>query len=397
MSKSSLNLYIEINNLDLVFFAGKSSDINDFKILYKLAVPIMGLKDNSISNFDEIFNLIKENIYLIEKKYEFTFKEIIIILENFNLSFLNLSGYQKLNGSQILRENITYIINSLKSYVDKIESKKTIIHIFNSKYNLDYKKIENLPIGLFGDFYSHELSFALINTNDYKNLEKIFTNCNLKIKKILLKSYVAGALISEIHKTETFFKINIQKEKSKIFYFENNSLKYEQNFKFGYEIIKRDISKITSLKISTIENIIDNVEFTPNLIPTELIDKKFFNGEPYRKIKKKLIYDIAFARINEFFEIIVTKNVNFGHYNRFKKDIFIEFDSKSLSKNIVDIFRYYLSTREDLDVNFLFNLNSDMMLNTAHKLVHFGWKKEAIPIAQSKKSLISKFFEAIFG
>ena len=47
----------------------------------------MGLKDNSISNFDEIFNLIKENIYLIEKKYEFTFKEIIIILENFNLSF----------------------------------------------------------------------------------------------------------------------------------------------------------------------------------------------------------------------------------------------------------------------------------------------------------------------
>ena len=40
----------------------------------------------------------------------------------------------------------------------KLEKKK-IFHIFNSKFFLDKKKIENLPIGLFGDFYSHELSF----------------------------------------------------------------------------------------------------------------------------------------------------------------------------------------------------------------------------------------------
>ena len=46
--------------------------------------------------------------------------------------------------------------------------------IFNSKYNLDNQKVENLPIGLFGDFYSHELSFILINKNDYKNLKNQF-------------------------------------------------------------------------------------------------------------------------------------------------------------------------------------------------------------------------------
>ena len=36
------------------------------------------------------------------------------------------------------------------------------------------KKFENLPIGLFGDFYSHELSFNLIKENDYENLKEIF-------------------------------------------------------------------------------------------------------------------------------------------------------------------------------------------------------------------------------
>jgi cell division ATPase FtsA len=131
------------------------------------------LKIIELSDFEKVFNTIKKNIYLIEQKLNFTFKEIVLILENFNPTFLNLSGFKKLNGSQILRENITYILNSLKSYVDEIESKKTILHIFNSKFCLDNKKIENLPIGLFGDFYSHELSFYLINKNDYKNL-KIF-------------------------------------------------------------------------------------------------------------------------------------------------------------------------------------------------------------------------------
>ena len=77
----------------------------------------------------------------------FTFKETIVILENFNLSLLNLSGYKRLNGSQ-LKENITFILNSLKAKVEEIENQKKVIHIFNSKYTLDKNKMENLPIGL---------------------------------------------------------------------------------------------------------------------------------------------------------------------------------------------------------------------------------------------------------
>ena len=34
---------------------------------------------------------------------------------------------------------------------------------------------------------------------------------------------------------------------------------------------------------------------------------------------------------------------------------------------------------------------------TLEKLVHFGWKTEAIPVSLSKKTLISRFFEALFG
>ena len=67
--------------------------------------------------------------------------KVVLIFENLSFKFLNISGYKALNGSQILRENITYIINTIKSIVDKNEQKKTIIHIFNSKFILDKKKL----------------------------------------------------------------------------------------------------------------------------------------------------------------------------------------------------------------------------------------------------------------
>ena len=50
-----------------------------------------------------------------------------------NYSCLNISSFKKLNGSQILKENISYILNSLKTLVTENEQNKTIIHIFNSK------------------------------------------------------------------------------------------------------------------------------------------------------------------------------------------------------------------------------------------------------------------------
>ena len=186
----------------------------------------------------------------------------------------------------MVRENITYILNSLKSYVDETEVKKTIIHIFNSKFNLDNKKIDNLPIGLFGDFYSHELSFILMEKNDYKNLKIIFEKCNLKVKKYLSKSFIEGAHISNNYKNnETFFKIKIYNERSKIFYFENNALKFEQDFKFGNDIIIKDISKITSLKE---DDIIKNFEKNKysQISDDELVEEVFLVIPIIEKLKK---------------------------------------------------------------------------------------------------------------
>ena len=162
MKKNIPELIVKIDNTNIFITAGKYDEQDNFEILEKLILPIIGFNDNKITDLEKITDLIKKNILVLEQKIGFTFKNLIIILNNFDISFLNLSGFKKLNGTQISKENITYILNSLKSCVEELENNKKIIHIFNSEYKLDQLKIDNLPIGLFGDFYSHELSMCLI-------------------------------------------------------------------------------------------------------------------------------------------------------------------------------------------------------------------------------------------
>ena len=261
---------------------------------------------------------------------------------------------------------------------------------------MDKKKIDNLPIGLFGDFYSHELSFNLINKNDLKNLKNIFNDCNLKIKKIFLKSFIAGANISNNYlNTNTFFKIKIKQDISKIFYFENDSLKYEQSFKFGSNIIIKDILKITLLKKDIIEIMLNEIMLDKNISENELIDENFFKDLPYRKIKKKLIYDISLARIEEILNVIIFKNININFYNKQSKFVFFEIENELHSKGLKAVFKETFQSN-NYEVKFLDKFSDEKLLKTVNKLVHFGWKKEAIPTSHPKKSLLARFFEAIF-
>ena len=391
-------LFVEINNLEYIFAAGDKDENNHFKLIYKKIVPNLGINNSKILDFDLTHNTIKENIYLIEQKLKFTFKDVVLILNAFQCSFINLTGYKKLNGSQISKENITYILNSLKSTIDDFEIQKKIIHIFNSKYCLDNEKIENLPIGLYGDFYSHELSFCLINNNDYKNLNNIFNKCNLKIKKILLKSFVEGTYLASKNKDlDTFFKIEISENRSQLFYFENYALKFAQNFNFGSNLILSDITKVTSLKKDAVHKILSNNILTQKTLDQDFVEKELFDNKNYRKIKKKLIFEIAAARIQELSELFLLKNINLVSFNKKKTMIILKINDKSNMKCFEECYKLFFSKDNYFEVKFIENIEIESLLNNADQLVHFGWKKEAIPVIHAKKSLLAKFFDTLFN
>ena len=260
--QSQLTLFVEINEKNFIFVAGKYDESQNFVIANKIVTPSNGITDNKFANIEAVYEIIKINVQLIEKKLNHVFKDVIVVLGIFECSSVNIFGFKKLNGSQVLKENISYILNSLKLTITENEKQKTILHIFNSKSTLDGTDIENLPIGLFGNFYSHELSFLLINKNDLNNTRKVFSKNNLNITKFISKGFVEGIqLINKFKNNSNFFRVSIGKEISKINLFEQDSFRYSETFNFGSNIILKDIQKICSLEMEMIKKFLSNENF----------------------------------------------------------------------------------------------------------------------------------------
>ena len=153
---------------------------------------------------------------------------------------------------------------------------------------------------------------------------------------------------------------------------------------------------MTSLKVSDVKEILNKEDFQ-EISNDEIIEKEFFKESNYIKIKKKLILEIALARIKEISELIIFNNINFNHFNKISNVIFLKIINKSGFKGMEKLLRTTFSKNGSYELNLIESISSESMLHTASNLVHFGWKKEAIPITQSKKSLIGRFFDTIFG
>ena len=398
MSTKDSIIFVEINNYEFIFVAGFLNENKNFELSQVVKTPLKGIQDKKITNLELVSNIIKENIYSIEQKSNFIFKEVILVNNYFNCSLINFTGFKKLNGSQLNKDNITYILNLLKSKISEIEKQKIILHIFNTKYVLDQKKIDNLPIGLFGNLYSQELSFVLIDKNDYKNLINIFEICNLRIKKIISKKFLDGVnIINKDINHETFFRVEINENDIEIIFFQNSALKFVQSFKFGSNLILNDISKVIALNTQVIRKILMNSNFSNRKLDTELVEKEFFDNNNYRKIRKKLIFEIAKARIEELSELVIYKNINIKSFLKKNSAVFLKINDLSSQKSFEECYRTYFSNNFQLDLKFLKDLTLQEFYNTASRIVQYGWKQEAVPIIQEKKSIIARFFNKIFN
>ena len=91
-------------------------------------------------------------------------------------------------------------------------------------------------------------------------------------------------------------------------FFSNSALKFVEKFNFGSNLLINDISKILAIKNENIEKILLNLKFSNLNLDKDFIEREYFDGQNFRKIKK-LIYDIAKARIEEIAEIIFLKTL----------------------------------------------------------------------------------------
>ena len=392
-------LIIDLNDKKIIFFVVLFNEKKNFKVLKKIILETSGIQNGRIIDIEIVSQLLKKTINLIEEDINYYFSNTTVVINPSQINCLNVSGYKKLNGSQISNKDIAYILNDIKKIILESENNYSLIHLFNSNFSLDSDNLENLPIGLFGEFYNQNMTFFLINKNILKNIKSVLNNCGLNIEKTVLKSFAEGIYFLSNNKLDKNFTIlRFEKNRINISLFKNKSYVFAEEFNFGINLIFRDISKLCSLKIEEVENFMKKIELK-NIMENNnesYLEKKYFYISPYRKIKYQLILDIITSRTDELFEVCYEKNINIRNLKSSDK-IHIYIESPEYCKNI----QYVLERSKITALKCIFNNNIEQNflagVNGACELIGKGWEKEAIPITNKKKSIISSFFSRLFN
>ena len=168
---------------------------------------------------------------------------------------------------------------------------------------------------------------------------------------------------------------------------------------FGTSIIIKDIAKVCSIDNKTIADILSDKFFInkESKDDNEFLEEKYFDKGSYRKIRKKLIVDIANARIEEIINIILNKNINIESLKQNNIVIFITIEDQLILDNFHENFKSYISQEYNFEPHLINNFQIDSSIINAAYLSAYGWKKEAIPITLTKNSLITRIFKSIFG
>ena len=79
-----------------------------------------------------------------------------------------------------------------------------------------------------------------------------------------------------------------------------------------------------------------------------------------------------------------------------KLNIFLKIEDLLISKCFEEILNKSFSNKNDFNLKIIENTSILDIYKNAITIVQYGWKKEAVPIVQEKKSRIARIFNLIF-
>ena len=94
MSVKEPILFIEINNSKFKFVVGDFNENKNLELVHTIDIPLQGINDKKISDSKLVSNIIKENIFIIERKLNFVFKEAIFVADCFESFAISFSGFK---------------------------------------------------------------------------------------------------------------------------------------------------------------------------------------------------------------------------------------------------------------------------------------------------------------
>jgi cell division protein FtsA len=407
MSSDNFKGIIELGTASVKCIIFKINDDNISEILSFSKLISAGIHNGVIINISKASDAVRSCISNAEKKANLSLKKINIVLEQPEFLCTKLSKNKKIDGSKIHKDDIDFLLKEAKKQVTLNDENQSIVHIFNHNYIVDGKIFIEEPIGVYANYLSHEMTFIAMPKNNIRNINQVFSNCDIEIERLISSTFATGVkLLNNNQLKYGSVIIDIGFEKTSLGLFKDLTLVNSITFPIGANHLTKDIAKVCSLTLEESENLRNNIDFSFSN-NQELFDennylkKIYFSNSSYRKISKSLILNIAQSRIDEIFEIIKKHIVATGiNINSDYSIILVgggsnlinieKLCSNLFNSNIKKINK--IDTNDDpsiLDENFISCLG-------AIKIIKDGWETEAIPEPIRSNSEKNSFFSKIF-
>ena len=189
-----------------IFF---NKDIKNFKlnvfIIDTISEDILLTKDfkfekSQYSNFliiEKINNILKELIIEIEKNLDTSVNKINLMVEQENSYNIDLSIKKNFENKIIAKKNIEYLIQDLRQQLLTNNPDKKFIHILVKKCIVDSEEYNIIPIGNKCKNFIIDLSFIHIPKKLLNELERLFSEHQMFINKVICTNYAKTLIVTE--------------------------------------------------------------------------------------------------------------------------------------------------------------------------------------------------------
>ena len=389
------------NNIKCLIFRVKQD--NSAEILSSSTSPSEGIHNDIIINITKASNAVRKCISTTEKEAKISLKRINVILEQPDFLCTKFSKHKKIDGSKIHKEDIEYLLKEAKKQLILNDKNQSIIHIFNHNYMVDGKKFIEEPIGVYADSLTHEITFITTTKNNLKNINQVFTNCDIEIERLVSRIFSLGvkSLNNEEFQSGSIL-IDIGFEKISLGVFSNLALIHSITFPFGMNHIIKDLSKVCSLSLNESKNIRNDIDFSfennQKLFDSNsYLKNTYFIDSKFRKISRNLIINVIKARLDEIVELLKKQLTISGLSLVFGKNILLAGEAlnfNNIEKYLANSFETQIRKADDKNMEE-FEKNFSSCLG-ALKIIKDGWETEAIPEIGSKNIEKMGFFAKFF-
>ena len=159
---------------------------------------------NFEGNFGELEKFLENNIFELEKKFDYYIKDINLVIESNEFITIDVSSTHNFKNIENKIDGSLSNLANIKENVLKSMNNYNLIHMIINKFIIDRKEYPTIPIDNNYNNIFLEISFICLKKDVIQKLQKILSKYEIYIKNISYFSYVN--LFKE-HNTDDIFAI----------------------------------------------------------------------------------------------------------------------------------------------------------------------------------------------